>query len=78
MKRERGIQQVRAQSNITYAEAVKLMSQGKEYGERSGTGRRLTVESEQAIKGKVMIDFKRLVTFIAGAVNTTMEVKSKT
>ncbi len=35
------------------------------------------MESEQAIEGKVMIDLKRLVTFIAGVVNATMEVKSK-
>lgn len=36
------------------------------------------MESDQAIEGRVMVDLKRLVTFIAGVVNATMEVKSKT
>lgn len=78
MKRGRETQQVRAQSKITYAETVKMVSQGKGYDEKSRVGRRLTAGPEQENEGKVMMDLKRLVTFIAGVVNATMGVISKT
>lgn len=78
VKREREIQQVRVQNKITYAEAVKMVNQRRGNGERirseTGTIREVDQESE----GKVKVDLKKLVTFIAGVINATMEVRSKT
>lgn len=81
------IQQVRTQNKTTYAKAVKMVTQregqdGRMEGSRArvqpAEGREPVRESDQARKGKVMVDVKKLVTFIAGVVNVTMEVKSKT
>lgn len=78
MKREVEIQQVRVQSKITYVEAVRRVNQRGGVDERSSARKQTTKESEQTSEGKVMIDLKKLVTFIAGVINATMEVKSKT
>lgn len=78
MKREVEIQQVRAQNKTTYAEAVKMVSQRGGIDERSRAGKQPTQEADQASEGKAMVDLKKRVTFIAGVINATMEVKSKT
>lgn len=83
MKREVAIQQVRTQNKATYAEAVKMVKQREGQDGRMERSRARVQpadvrEPDQASKGKVMVDVRKLVTFIAGVVNVTMEVKSKT
>lgn len=71
------IQQVRVKNKTSYAEAVKMLNQKTE--DRNGgvmeesNNRRIGEE-----EGKVWVDLKKLVTFIAGVINATMETKSKT
>ena len=87
MKKEVLIQQVRTQNKTTYAEAVKMVKQREDQGGRvegsSEAAKTQTAEireivADQASKGKVLVDVRKLVTFIAGVVNVTTEVKSKT
>lgn len=51
---------------------------GYEGNEGRRAARQPIKESDMANEGKVMTDLKKLVTFIAGVVNATMEVKSQT
>lgn len=77
MKREMQIQQVRVKNKTSYAEAVKMVNQKTEDrngGVREESNNRRIGEEE----GKVWVDLKKLVTFIAGVINATMETKSKT
>lgn len=78
MKREREIQQIKTKDKITYAEAVKRVNQkgGAEGG--SGMTRQNMEVQEEMNEKKTLIDVKKLVTFIAGVINATMEIKSKT
>ena len=87
MKKEVLIQQVRTQNKTTYAEAVKMVKQREGQGGRvegsseaakTQTAERREIVADQASKGKVLVDVRKLVTFIAGVVNVTTEVKSKT
>lgn len=76
MKREMQIQQVRVKNKISYAEAIKKIDQrieDRNEGVREEANYRRTGE-----EGKVWVDLKKLVTFIAGVINATMETKSKT
>ena len=78
MKREMEIQQVRTQNKVTYAEAVKMVGKRGEIDERNRAGKQPIIEADQTNESKVMVDLKKLVTFIAGVVNVTMDIKSKT
>ncbi|XP_016110600.1 stonustoxin subunit alpha-like [Sinocyclocheilus grahami] len=67
LKREKEIQQVRIQGKVTYAEAVRIVSQRGGNGKRSSPGKQLDKDSDQANEEKVMVDIKKLVTFISPA-----------
>lgn len=75
MRREMEVQRAKIQNKISYAEAVKMVSNSDE---RNRVERQITKVPDQAKEGIVMVDLKKLVTFIAGVINATMEVKSKT
>lgn len=77
MKREVDIQQLRTQM-CTYAEAVNIENQRGGNSEGSRVGKQPIKRLVQSNEGKVMVNLKKLVTFVAGVVNATMEVKSKT
>lgn len=77
MKTEMNIQQVKVQNKISYAEAVKMV------GRNEGKKQEIIMEEKKKeirkeAEGKVWIDLKKLVTFIAGVINATMETRSKT
>ena len=55
-----------------------MVSQRGGNSERNRTGTGTIKEADQESEGKVKVDLKQLVTFIAGVVNATMEVRSKT
>lgn len=57
---------------------MRIVSQRGGNGERSSTGKQLDKDSDQANKEKVIVDIKKLVTFIAGVINAIMGIKSKT
>lgn len=80
LRKEKKIQQVRTQGKLTYAEAVRIVNQRGGNGERDSTEIHLnkSMESEQANEGKMLVDMRKLITFIAGVINATMGVKSKT
>lgn len=77
MKREREIQQIKTQNKIAYAEAVRRINQRE--GIEGGPSRtRLTMEVQEEVTEKKMLKELKLVKFIAGVINATMEIKSKT
>ncbi|KAL0148948.1 hypothetical protein M9458_055752 [Cirrhinus mrigala] len=78
MKEAVQVQKVRMGQNVSYAEAVKMV-RNQDAGSRSGS----IVEDEgkqiQESQGKMMqVNVRKLVTFIAGVINGTAEIKSKT
>lgn len=78
LRREVEVQQIRVKEKISYAEAVKINrqeKQSKEYGFNKG---QMTANMEQEGKTNKWEERKKLVTFIAGVINATDEVKSKT
>lgn len=74
MKREVQVQQVRVRNKISYAEAVKVVKQRTEVGAEN----RMNTGLNQTKENKMYVDLRKLVTFIAGVINATMEIKSKT
>lgn len=77
MKKQKEIQQVRVQKKVTYADAVKVVNHrsGRDVEERNQVERGVTVTGNEE---RMMLDLKKLVTFITGVINATMEIKSKT
>ncbi|KAI2660328.1 putative RNA-directed DNA polymerase from transposon BS [Labeo rohita] len=78
MKEAVQIKKVRMGQKVSYAEAVKMV-RNQDTGSRSGS----IVEDEgkqiQDNQGKMMqVNVRKLVTFIAGVINGTAEIKSKT
>lgn len=59
------------QNKVTYAEAVKMVSKSRGSEVRNRDERQPITEPDQAKEGILMVDLKKLVSFIA-------EVKSKT
>lgn len=78
MKRQVEIQQVRVQNKISYAEAVRLVSHREERVVNEASGNLNDSQHEQLKQGKVLIDLRKLIIFIAGVINATTEAKSKT
>ena len=76
LKREVEVQQIRVRGKVSYAEAVKMAGQKRQV-EGEG-GREIEVVKQQQEKQKVWREKKNLVTFIAGVINATCEIKSKT
>lgn len=70
------IQKRRVEKKITYAEAAKqVKGQTKDQRDQS----RISVEgSNEAPKEHMMIEKKKFVTFIAGVINSTAGIESKT
>ncbi|XP_045913420.1 uncharacterized protein LOC123975742 [Micropterus dolomieu] len=71
MKKEVKVQQIKLKENISYVEAVKRTEQEKtnQSGESGRSPRK---------EGKKWEEKKKIVTFIAGVINATAEVRSKT
>lgn len=75
MRRENKIQEIRVKRKITYAEAVRMSrEQNNAPNEQGAIGMR---EMQQRTNDRIYVDKKALVTFIAGVINSTAEVKSK-
>lgn len=78
MKRQVEIQQVRVKNKISYAEAVRLVNH-REEGVVNEASENLNNDQHEQIKGgKVLVDLRKFVIFIAGVINATTEAKSKT
>ena len=77
MRKESRVQKVRAEGGLTYAEAVRVEGQGTV---ASGRGARELVVQEvgRQVDDRVWVSKRALVTFIAGVVNSTFGVSSKT
>lgn len=77
LKKEVEVQQIRLKEKVSYADAVKLA--GKDNQNKEGRG---NIEqgkvNEQQDKKIAWKEKKKLVTFIAGVINATFEIKSKT
>lgn len=75
MKREVEVQKISIKKKVTYPEAVKMVSQEREIQEMQ---MKINIVHNKISQIKLWIDLKKLVTFIVGVINTTMETKSKT
>lgn len=76
MKKEVKVQQIKLKENISYVEAVKRTEQEKKNQSGEST-KRVSREDHQEKKEK-WEEKKKMVTFIAGVINATAEVRSKT
>lgn len=76
MKKEVKVQQIRVKENISYSETVKRSKREKESQKREymNKGTR-EVQQEQNEQWE---EKKKVVTFIAGVINATAEIRSKT
>lgn len=77
LKKEVKVQQIRLKEKVSYAEAVKLAGKDKPSKEGRGNMEQRKV-NEQQDKKKAWEEKKKLVTFVAGVINATFEIKSKT
>jgi len=75
MKRETNIQKLRVERNITYAEAVKVTREKETKTHKEID--LITQEQQQSNHEGKYVTKMELVTFIAGVINCTAEVKSK-
>ena len=75
MKKAASVQQIRVKENVSYAEAVKRVEKEKQ-SDRQEWRKEQVVALE--VEKKVREEKKKLVTFIAGVINATADVKSKT
>lgn len=77
MRREIDVQQTKVKEKVSYAEAVKRLSHGsQETGKKQKE--HVSVVVKEVRKTMVWEEKKKLVTFIAGVINATSDVKSKT
>lgn len=75
MRWENNIQKIRVERGITFAEAVRVSRpQNNATNEQGAVGVR---ELQQSTNDRIYVDKRALVTFIAGVINSTAEVKSK-
>lgn len=75
MRQENKIQKIRVERRITYAEAARVSRVHHKINiEQAELG---VEEQQQRTNDKIYVDKKDLVTFIAGVINSTAEVKSK-
>lgn len=75
MRRETKIQKIRVERRITYADAVKVVRERENNtNEIEDMG---VPEQQQGTEERVYVSKRDLVTFIAGVINSTAEVKSK-
>lgn len=78
MKREVAVQKVRTKEKVSYAEAAKMAGQEK-LSDKQGGGKEQTAATiMQEVEKKLLIEKKKLVMFIAGVINATADVNSKT
>lgn len=77
LKREVEVQKLRLKEKVSYAEAVKMNGQRNQNIEIRVNKGQEEVNVQQG-KRKAWIEKKKLVTFIAGVINATHEIKSKT
>lgn len=75
MKRENEIQKTKVERKITYAEAARMVNGQKRDVNSQGTIR--NQGQEKRSNDRVYVDKRDLVTFIAGVINSTADVKSK-
>lgn len=86
MKREVEVQKVKVLDKLSYAAAVKVVRQREgseihEGGAAGGSGRRAPMERlrvERTVQDKGWVDKRRLVIFIAAAINSTRPTSSRT
>ncbi len=74
MKRENKMQKTKVERKITYAEAARMLH-GQNRDNSQETVR--LKEQQKRTNDKVYVDKRDLVTFIAGVINSTADVKSK-
>lgn len=76
LKKEVEVQQIRVKEKISYAEAVKMVGENKKHKE-GGCSKEQVVGRKQQDE-KAWVEKRKMVTFIAGVINATYEIKSKT
>lgn len=77
MKQENHIQKVRVEKKISYAEAVRVMRVSEQVNVNPGQGASQDQGVTRLNTNTMVIDKMALVTFIAGVINTTADVRSK-
>lgn len=75
MRRETNIQKIRVEKRITYAEAVKVTRERENKTHKEID--MVVQEQQQSVSEGMYVKKMELVTFIAGVINSTAEVKSK-
>lgn len=71
------MQKIRLKEKVSYAEAVKMNGQRNQNIEGRVNKGQEEIDNQQE-RRKAWIEKKKLVTFIAGVINATHEIKSKT
>lgn len=74
---ETSVKKVRVEKKISYAEAVRVMRVSEKVNVNPGRGASRDQEVTRINTNGVVIDKMALVTFIAGVINTTADVRSK-
>lgn len=76
MKREAAVQLITVK--VSYAEAVKMAGQGKQADKQGCRKEQTLISMVQEVEKRMSAEKRRLVTFVAGVINATAAVKSKT
>lgn len=78
MRREITVQRIKVSGKVSYAEAVKRAGQENVIGNQQNREKQMMTSIVRDTEKKMLEEKKRLVTFIAGVINATADVKSKT
>lgn len=78
MRREITVQRIKVSGKVSYAEAVKRAGQKNVIGNQQNREKQMMTSIVRDTEKKMLEEKKRLVTFIAGVINATADVKSKT
>lgn len=78
LRQQTVIQKTRVLQRVTYAEACKMVEQDRQIGKHRVEEKKVMVKVMEIVERKIEEEKKKMVTFIAGVINATSDVKSKT
>ncbi|XP_014891407.1 uncharacterized protein LOC106949576 isoform X3 [Poecilia latipinna] len=78
MKQQTIVQKTKVAQKVTYAEACKVVEKEKQNGKSLTGEKQIISKVMEMVEMKIEEEKKKMVTFIAGVINATSDVKSKT
>lgn len=78
LRQQTVVQKTRVMQRVTYAEACKMVEQERQIGKHRVEEKQVMEKVMAMVERKIEEEKKKMVTFVAGVINATSDVKSKT